>query len=191
LTCRIALQVQQLGAALAEFERLSHAHSRQGSALLTRANRPGWLFAEAAEQAGKALQEEAASVAEHLSPAAPSPSSAAAAGAAAAAAAMSSNSSSNAGVGSLQQQLGRHVNARHLHMVSLHMANTLSRLQIAKLLVRRDATCRLQVTILQMSQQPNCIYLQLLLRKRVYMCVHFASCRLHSAGQRVCIIQYL
>jgi hypothetical protein len=134
-----ALQVQQLGAALAEFERLSHAHSRQGSALLNRANTPGWLFAEAAEQAGKALQEEAASgVVEHLSPAAPSPSAAAAAGAAAAAAAVSSNSSSNAGVGSLQQLLGRHVNARHLHMVSLHMvmANTLSRLQIAKLLVR-------------------------------------------------------
>jgi hypothetical protein len=45
--------VQQLAAALDEFERLSHDHSREGSALLGRANKPGSLFAEAAEQAGK------------------------------------------------------------------------------------------------------------------------------------------
>ncbi|WIA11141.1 hypothetical protein OEZ85_011284 [Tetradesmus obliquus] len=44
-------QLQQLAAALAEFEGLSHDHSREGTALMSRANNPGWLFAEAAQQA--------------------------------------------------------------------------------------------------------------------------------------------
>jgi hypothetical protein len=131
--------VQQLGAALSEFERLSHDHSRQGSALLSRANSPGWLFAEAAEQAGKTLQRELDSCVAGPAPRATPP---------AAAAAAVGGSSAAAG-GSLQQLLCRHVNARHLHMVSLHMilTNTLSRLQIAKLLVSRvfnHVACRLQ-----------------------------------------------
>jgi hypothetical protein len=147
------LQVQQLAAALDEFERLSHDHSREGSALLGRANKPGWLFAEAAEQAGEGA---AGSVAASSS-AADAPSAAAAAGdvahqdAAAAAAervtdppVAAANPADTAGSstaedrrGGLDRLLGRHVNARLLHMISLHMliANTLTRVQLAHMLV--------------------------------------------------------
>jgi hypothetical protein len=131
------VQVQQLSAALAEFERLSREHSREGSMLMSRANSPGWIFAEAAEQAGKPLQQDDGSSGDTAEPAA-----AAAAAAAEAVRTDSSGSSSNSAAAraerrSLDQQLVRHVKSRRLHMVSLHMlmSNTRTRLQIAKFLV--------------------------------------------------------
>ncbi|WIA30992.1 hypothetical protein OEZ86_001034 [Tetradesmus obliquus] len=146
-------QVQQLAAALAEFERLSHHHSREGTALLSRANSPGWMFAEAAQQAGMGLQGDGGGSRDTAEP----PPAAAAAAAAAyaspgatasadeASLCRSSSSGSNgsdstavdAGGSCLDQQLRRHVKSRHLHMISLHMviANTLSHLQAAKCLV--------------------------------------------------------
>jgi hypothetical protein len=182
------VQVQQLGAALAEFERLSHDHKREGSLLLSSANKPGWMFAEAAQQAGKSsaagTPESSTSAAAAAStsasavidtPAAAAAkvtikaeagqaatvaaagaadeaagsSAAAAAGAAveaagsSAAAAATATGGSSAAVGraGLDRLLGRHVNSRLLHMISLHMliANTLTRLQLARMLVRTAA----------------------------------------------------
>jgi hypothetical protein len=164
--------VQQLAAALDEFERLSHDHSREGSALLGRANKPGWLFAEAAEQAGKGAANsgaaDAPSTAAAAAAAASGSTAAAAAGdvaqqdaadaaadevtdppVAAANPADTAGSSNVAGRrGGLDRLLGRHVNTRLLHMISLHMliANTLIRVQLAHMLVGAWRNCILRVT---------------------------------------------
>jgi hypothetical protein len=127
---------------LIEFKRLSHDHSRQGSQLMSRAHTPGWLFAEAAQQAGKPLQQSGNSSSRDGSDpaaaeAAESPVAADSTSSDAAAAAAAAGGASEASRSSLDSQLVRHVKSRHLHMVSLHMVttNTLSRLQLAKLFV--------------------------------------------------------
>jgi hypothetical protein len=136
--------VEQLSAALLEFERLSKAHHQEGSSLMSSANQPGWLFAEAAVEADRSSYSRGAagdsvntsSTAQHAA------ATAAAATATAGGSAGGADGTAAEGepAGGLDQLLSRHVTARHLHMVSLHImvANTLSRLQLAHLWVSRD-----------------------------------------------------
>lgn len=129
----LCLQVEHLAIALREFEWLSRAHRAEGAELISRANQPGWIFAAAAKEAAGSLDSAQASPAATAAAAADS-SAASAAGAADATAGPSGN---------LDHQLMRHVKARQLHMVSLHMvmANTLTRWQLAQMLVRNGYAC--------------------------------------------------
>jgi hypothetical protein len=137
------MQVEHLAVALHEFERLSKAHCQEGNTLIIQANQPGWIFGEAVVEAGRTASSSACAsaateaqnrLAGSAAATAASSSSADAGGASAATGSSSATSSS----GGLDLLLGRHVRARHLHMMSLHMviSNTLSRLQLAHLHVR-------------------------------------------------------
>jgi hypothetical protein len=144
---------------LQQFERLSHEHSREGSALLGKANKPGWMFAAGQGTAGNAAasssetgtpsaaagaNEAAAAADEGREPGqAAAAATADAAAAAAMAAADTASSCASDRRGGLDQLLRRHVNTRLLHMISLHMliVNTLTRVQLAHMLVGAAADC--------------------------------------------------